>query len=371
MSRVTKRKHVMNEALWDDLELPKKDHSVVKVLKSMGNNLHQVSTPSGEVYLVSMPIKFRRNIWVKRGDYILVEPILEGNKVKAEIVKIFNKESIKFYKDNNIWPEEFDEKKNVGEKDNDVVLVGNAGVGKTCLVRRFTQGLFPPGQGATIGVDFMIKTVEVDGEKVKRAMERAMLGVSLRDRIRNEEIRRRTRVTDIAKRISSLKWQWAGHIARRADGRWGRKVLEWRPRIGKRSVGRPPTRWTDDLVKAPGSRWMQAAASQSNWKCSGTYIGWDDDDDDDVCSGVRSDHKAQTVKLPRARGGVNQTIEIRPLNKQRLDRLKTNIAQKVNNLQAITSTYECQKKSKTGSEKPLLRRIRQETQRAIAASPEA
>lgn len=48
-----------------------------------------------------------------------------------------------------------------------VVLIGNAGVGKTCLVRRFTQGLFPPGQGATIGVDFLIKTVEVDGEKVK------------------------------------------------------------------------------------------------------------------------------------------------------------------------------------------------------------
>lgn len=48
-----------------------------------------------------------------------------------------------------------------------VVLVGNAGVGKTCLVRRFTQGLFPPGQGATIGVDFMIKTVEVGNEKVK------------------------------------------------------------------------------------------------------------------------------------------------------------------------------------------------------------
>ncbi|KAK4302129.1 hypothetical protein Pmani_025737 [Petrolisthes manimaculis] len=48
-----------------------------------------------------------------------------------------------------------------------VVLIGNAGVGKTCLVRRFTQGLFPPGQGATIGVDFMIKTVEIEGEKIK------------------------------------------------------------------------------------------------------------------------------------------------------------------------------------------------------------
>ncbi|CAG9136621.1 unnamed protein product [Plutella xylostella] len=57
----------------------------------------------------------------------------------------------------------------------------------------------------------------------QRAMERAMLGVSLRDRIRNEEIRRRTKVTDIAKRISTLKWQWAGHVARRADDRWSRK----------------------------------------------------------------------------------------------------------------------------------------------------
>lgn len=29
------------------------------------------------------------------------------------------------------------------------------------------QGMFPPGQGATIGVDFMIKTIEIDNEKVK------------------------------------------------------------------------------------------------------------------------------------------------------------------------------------------------------------
>ncbi|KAI8440939.1 hypothetical protein MSG28_009236 [Choristoneura fumiferana] len=93
----------------------------------------------------------------------------------------------------------------------------------------------------------------------QRAMERAMLGVSLRDRIRNTEIRRRTKVTDIAGKICKLKWQWAGHIARRTDNRWGRKVLEWRPRTGRRSVGRPPTRWTDDIVRVAGNRWMQVA----------------------------------------------------------------------------------------------------------------
>jgi hypothetical protein len=61
----------------------------------------------------------------------------------------------------------------------------------------------------------------------QRAMERAMLGVSI------------TKVTDIAYRVSMLKWRWASHISRRTDNRWGKQVLEWRPRLGKRSVGRP------------------------------------------------------------------------------------------------------------------------------------
>ncbi|CAH2233520.1 jg10802 [Pararge aegeria aegeria] len=64
----------------------------------------------------------------------------------------------------------------------------------------------------------------------QRAMVRAILGGDLYEyQIRNEEIRRRTRVTNIAQRVAKLKWQWAGHIARRTDGRWGLKVLEWRP----------------------------------------------------------------------------------------------------------------------------------------------
>ncbi|KAJ8736779.1 hypothetical protein PYW07_000050 [Mythimna separata] len=51
----------------------------------------------------------------------------------------------------------------------------------------------------------------------QRAMERAMLGVSLRDHIRNEDIRKITKVTVIARKIGTLKWQWTGHIAPRTD----------------------------------------------------------------------------------------------------------------------------------------------------------
>ncbi|CAH2208128.1 jg27685 [Pararge aegeria aegeria] len=107
------------------------------------------------------------------------------------------------------------------------------------------------------------------------AMKRAMLGVSLRDQIRNEEILRRTRVTDIAQRVAKLKWQWAGHIARRSDGRWDLKVLEWRPRAGKRSVRRPPTRRKDDIRRVAGRRWRQAAQDRVLWNSlQKTYVHW-------------------------------------------------------------------------------------------------
>ncbi|CAH2269018.1 jg16042 [Pararge aegeria aegeria] len=44
-----------------------------------------------------------------------------------------------------------------------------------------------------------------------------MLRVSLRDQIRNEEIRRRTRVTDKAQQVAKLKWQWCTWLGERLD----------------------------------------------------------------------------------------------------------------------------------------------------------
>jgi hypothetical protein len=88
-------------------------------------------------------------------------------------------------------------------------------------------------------------------------MERAMLRVSLRDRIRNDEIRKRTKGTDIARRIADLKWQWAAHIARRTDGRWGGKVLKWRVPRDVALVGPPqggPTFWRSREATGWGQR---------------------------------------------------------------------------------------------------------------------
>lgn len=48
-----------------------------------------------------------------------------------------------------------------------IIVIGDSGVGKTCLTYRFCAGRFPDKTEATIGVDFREKIIEIDGEKIK------------------------------------------------------------------------------------------------------------------------------------------------------------------------------------------------------------
>nr|XP_046269763.1 ras-related protein Rab-15-like [Scatophagus argus] len=48
-----------------------------------------------------------------------------------------------------------------------LLMLGDSGVGKTCMLRRFTESEFDPSHISTIGVDFKMKTLEIDGIKVR------------------------------------------------------------------------------------------------------------------------------------------------------------------------------------------------------------
>ena len=48
-----------------------------------------------------------------------------------------------------------------------IVVIGDCGIGKTSLVQRFKSGLFTERYTNTIGVDFAMKTVVVEGKRVK------------------------------------------------------------------------------------------------------------------------------------------------------------------------------------------------------------
>ncbi|XP_072313774.1 ras-related protein Rab-15-like isoform X1 [Eucyclogobius newberryi] len=48
-----------------------------------------------------------------------------------------------------------------------LLMLGDSGVGKTSMLRRFTDSEFESSYISTIGVDFKMKTLEIDGVKVR------------------------------------------------------------------------------------------------------------------------------------------------------------------------------------------------------------
>ncbi|XKL61225.1 hypothetical protein PGB90_008282 [Kerria lacca] len=107
MSASTKKKHVINEML-DDHCYIRNNQQLVKVLSTKGNHLYEVKSIKNEIFLVSMPSKFRNTVWIKAGSYVIVETIDEGKKVKGEIVYILLKHHIKQMKKEKNWPAQFD-----------------------------------------------------------------------------------------------------------------------------------------------------------------------------------------------------------------------------------------------------------------------
>lgn len=124
MSKATKRKHVAKEVL-DDYFVPDPNQQIVKILGGRGNNLHEVETSDGKKFLVSMPSKFRKSVWIKRGDFVIVDPIEEGNKVCAEIVHILYGKQIKYLKNEGLWPLAFADKASTDEKADDKQINSN------------------------------------------------------------------------------------------------------------------------------------------------------------------------------------------------------------------------------------------------------
>ncbi|XP_054726042.1 ras-related protein Rab-23 [Anastrepha obliqua] len=48
-----------------------------------------------------------------------------------------------------------------------VVIVGNGGVGKSSMIQRYCKGIFTKDYKKTIGVDFLERQIEIDGEDVR------------------------------------------------------------------------------------------------------------------------------------------------------------------------------------------------------------
>ena len=89
-------------------------------------------------------------------------------------------------------------------------------------------------------------------EEQKRKLEtnemrmlRMICGVTLRDRISNEEIRSRVHVAPLGTVITRNRLRWFGHVVRREDESLIKQALDMRAE--RRGRGRPKLRW-EELV---------------------------------------------------------------------------------------------------------------------------
>lgn len=107
MSAATKRRFITRQ-VESELVLPEAEDKIAQIIGTRGNNLHEVEDADGEKYLASMPTKFRKSVWVKRGQFVFLRPIEEGDKVKAEISHILDDENILYIYQKKLWPQRFE-----------------------------------------------------------------------------------------------------------------------------------------------------------------------------------------------------------------------------------------------------------------------
>ncbi|GBP05594.1 Putative uncharacterized transposon-derived protein F52C9.6 [Eumeta japonica] len=98
----------------------------------------------------------------------------------------------------------------------------------------------------------------------KNRMERSVLNIKLRDKIKLTNIRSKTKVEDVTYTVKKLKWNWVGHMVRSKKKKWTKDLTVWCPRDGKRRKGRPKIRWEDDTKKVAGITMAKKRRKQEN-----------------------------------------------------------------------------------------------------------
>jgi probable RNA-binding protein EIF1AD len=144
------RKHLTDSVL-HDLPEPKDDERIAKVVSTRGLNQFDILIASSassideerKPQLAILPTKFHKLVWVKRGDFVIVQTGSDKDTKQDEggiryiITHILYKDQVKHLKSKNLWPVHDPEFQNYGEaevkessanpkENNDGIVYGNA-----------------------------------------------------------------------------------------------------------------------------------------------------------------------------------------------------------------------------------------------------
>ena len=75
------------------------------------------------------------------------------------------------------------------------------------------------------------------------------LGITWRDKVRNEDIRKKTGSRKLEDIIKERRLRWLGHVLRMDNSRTARQAIHWELRGYKRKPGRPRKNWVDVIKR--------------------------------------------------------------------------------------------------------------------------
>jgi probable RNA-binding protein EIF1AD len=142
------RKHV-EEGILSGTPEPGPGDMVALVLGSRGGNLIEVRAPDGETMLCLLPARFRKVVWIKRGNYVIATSAGEDfatasggqGKVKSSVKHILFKEQIKHLREVGLWPDAFNEQTCPQPGDEDSAAQASASAAGTTTGSAAARGL--------------------------------------------------------------------------------------------------------------------------------------------------------------------------------------------------------------------------------------
>jgi probable RNA-binding protein EIF1AD len=140
----------LTDSVLNDLPEPSEHEQIARVVATRGGNHFDVCLPHDDTeYLAILPTKFHKLVWVKRGDYVLVEvgdsvihdttaddPRTKNKSddesgIRHMISHILYKDQVKHLKSKGLWPEddpEFEKGSGAREGDDNEILEENDGI---------------------------------------------------------------------------------------------------------------------------------------------------------------------------------------------------------------------------------------------------
>jgi len=112
------RKHMTREAL-SAFPLPVDKERIARVVELRGSNICEIQYDDNERVLCQIPTRFRKLIWIKRGNFVIVKqpPNITNYKVRALVEHVLFPDQIKHIKAQKLWPNEFQDELPEAKKD--------------------------------------------------------------------------------------------------------------------------------------------------------------------------------------------------------------------------------------------------------------